>query len=98
MCSIIKIIALFIVLGIGAFVYFYWGAKNLEDYCVNISIGSPVSEIEKSITTNGFKSFSFRRDHANFLVIYDHSTMGRFICQVRYDNSTVTSREYVYND
>ena len=86
-----------------AFVYFgimpfIIGGDKMKTLCQSITPGMTPDDVHKLIDRGHYKFIENGSGDNHTITIIDSKAMGRFICEVSFDQDKVTEARYVYND
>ena len=81
---------------------FVGGESNMEDYCVTVSPGAAIKDVELSAQQHGYryhKGIEPKAGSGEYVsLVTSGATMGRFVCEIHHDGSSVARTRYIYND
>ena len=81
---------------------FVTGESNMEDYCVTVSPGAVIKDVELSAQQHGYRYHKGVEPKAGageyVSLVTSGATMGRFVCEIHHDGSRVSKTRYVHND
>ena len=81
---------------------FVGGESNMEAYCVGVSSGTAIKDVELSAREKGYRlhaGIETKPGSGEYTsLITSSATMGRFVCEIHHDGSRVSKTRYVHND
>ncbi len=89
------IILVFLYFGVLPFVF---GGKKMETFCQQLIPGLPANEVYYLTEQTHYRLLESKEGDKHTLTIYDAKAMGRFICEVTFDDNKVIEAKYIHND
>lgn len=95
-------LALFAGLMLPGYLAYFWyslatGQSRVRDTCNRITPGMTTSELKRFVENTDFDPPRLETPR-NRVVLKEFRTMGRFICEVTFENDVVTSTKYFFMD
>lgn len=78
------------------FYVFALGEKRMKAFCGELRIGMSIDAISNKAAAHDYKIFT--NDPNQPLLIVDSEAMGRFICEVHFEQGRASKVTFVYND
>jgi hypothetical protein len=73
--------------------------KRMKIFCEEeVRIDTSIDRVKLQARQRGFRWTTLAKETPPVLVIHDSDSMGRWLCEVQYQDKTVTGKRYVHND
>ena len=97
------VLALLLMVIVGVVVIgFVVGESNMKAYCVAVSSGTAIKDVEFSAREKGYRlhaGIETKPGSGEYTsLITSSATMGRFVCEIHHDGSRASKARYVHND